>query len=307
MITSPGPAATNNSTTTAMLHSIKREPAGYDSIRPGLGRWLQAALRDMLGSLLAPIYRLYEHRLYGEACARPMPRHVGIILDGNRRHGLRQNITHPEEIYTAGANKLDELLEWCIELRIPAVTLWVLSTDNLKRKPEEVSGILAAVENKLIRLAKAPEIHRQKIRVRAVGHIQRLPDSTLAAITAAEAATKDYSGTYLTIAAAYGGRQEIVDAVKALLREQLQHHNSLPDAIDSVTPDAIGRFLYAPDLPDPDLIIRTSGEIRLSGFLLWQSAYSEFYFTDVFWPAFRRIDFLRAVRAWQQRKRRFGE
>ncbi len=263
-------------------------------------------MAGMSRSLLSLLYRIYERRLFEAAQAHPVPRHVGLILDGNRRHGRQKNLTDPEQIYTVGADKLDELLDWCFELGIPAVTLWVLSTDNLRRTPEEVSGILAAVENKLMRLAKDPQVHRQKIRVRAVGRLTLLPRSTLAAVAAAEAATKDYGGTQLTIAAAYGGRQEIVDAVKALLREQLEQEKSFGEAIDSVTPDSIGRFLYAPDLPDPDLIIRTSGEIRMSGFLLWQSAYSEFYFTDVYWPAMRRIDFLRAVRAWQQRERRFG-
>ena len=137
--------------------------------------------------------------------------------------------------------------------------------------------------------------------------LELLPPSTLAAVRAAEAATQNYRGMYLRIAAAYGGREEIVDAVKRLLQEQLAHNKSLAEVIELVTPEAIGRSLYAPDLPDPDLIIRTSGEIRLSGFLLWQSAFSEFYFTDVYWPAFRRIDFLRAVRAFQQRQRRFGK
>jgi short-chain Z-isoprenyl diphosphate synthase len=258
-------------------------------------------------SLLAPAYRIYEGRLLGQVLARPVPQHVGIILDGNRRYGRRHNLKEPRDIYGAGADKLDDLIEWCVELAIPAVTLWVFSTDNLQRKPEEISGILSAVESKLHALAKDPEIHHKRICVRTVGRLELLPSSTLAAVRAAEAATKDYDGMYLTIAAAYGGRQEITDAVQALLREQASQGRTLNDAIPTVTPDAIARFLYAPHLPDPELIIRTSGEIRLSGFLLWQSAYSEFYFTDVFWPAFRRIDFLRAVRAFQQRQRRYGQ
>ena len=142
--------------------------------------------------------------------------------------------------------------------------------------------------------------------MRAVGRLELLPESTVAILRATEAATKSHSGMCLTIAATYGGREEIVDAIQRLLGEQLSQGKSLADVISLLTPDAISRSLYAPDLPDPDLIIRTSGEIRLSGFLLWQSAFSEFYFTDVFWPAFRRIDFLRAVRAFQQRQRRFG-
>jgi short-chain Z-isoprenyl diphosphate synthase len=264
-----------------------------------------AAIR-LSRAVLAQVYRLYERRLLSQVGHHPMPRHIGLILDGNRRYGRQHNLTDPREIYAAGAEKLDDLLSWCADLTIPAITLWVLSTDNFDRRPEEVSGILAAVEAKLTMLAHDPRIHRRKVRVRAMGRLELLPKSTLAAVRAAEAATGDYDDMQLTIAAAYGGRQEITDAVQAFLRDQQQHGRALAEAVELVTPEAISRFLYAPDLPDPDLIIRTSGEIRLSGFLLWQSAYSEFYFTDVFWPAFRKVDFLRAVRAFQQRRRRFG-
>jgi short-chain Z-isoprenyl diphosphate synthase len=274
-------------------------------------RWLpvlrELRWRNLHLSAQSLIYRLYEHRLLAQVRALPLPRHVGIILDGNRRFARRHNLTSPQEIYTAGAQKLDDLLDWCVDLGLGAITLWVLSTDNFNRDADELSGILAAVENKLLALASDPQIHRQRICVRAVGQLELLPASTLAAVRAAEAATKGYEGMYLTIATAYGGQQEITDAVQSLLREQLAAGKTLEQAIALVTPDAIGPYLYSPDLPDPDLIIRTSGEIRLSGFLLWQSAYSEFHFTDVFWPAFRRIDFLRAIRAFQQRHRRHGQ
>jgi short-chain Z-isoprenyl diphosphate synthase len=257
--------------------------------------------------MLAPIYRVYERRLLRHVLTFPIPRHIGLILDGNRRFGRRANLNDPKDIYMAGANKLDDLLDWCFELAIPAITIWVFSTENHKRPPEEVTGILAAVEKKLKSLASDDQFHSRRIRVRAVGRLELLPPSTLAAVRTAEAATGDYNGMHLTIAAAYGGREEIVDAVRGLLREQLAQNKTLKEVVDLVTPEAIGRSLYAPDLPDPDLIIRTSGEIRLSGFLLWQSVFSEFYFTDVYWPAFRRIDFLRALRAFQQRRRRFGK
>jgi short-chain Z-isoprenyl diphosphate synthase len=257
--------------------------------------------------MLAPVYRVYEHRLLRHVRSFPVPRHIGLILDGNRRFGRQNNLRDPNDVYMAGANRLDDLLDWCIELEIPAITLWVFSTDNRKRPAAEVTGILAAVEKKLTLLARDSQFHRRRIRVRAVGRLELLPPSTLAAVRAAEAATKDYGGMHLTIAAAYGGREEIVDAVRGLLREQLAQNRTLSESIDLVTPEAIGRSLYAPDLPDPDLIIRTSGEVRLSGFLLWQSVFSEFYFTDVYWPAFRRVDFLRALRAFQQRQRRFGK
>ena len=260
-----------------------------------------------LGQAALPLlYRLYERRLLSQVRCDPMPRHVGLILDGNRRYGRRHNLTDPSQIYAVGAEKLDELLSWCAELTIPAITLWVFSTENFNRRPEEVSGILSAVEAKLTMLARDPRVHSRKVRVRAMGRLELLPKSTLAAVRAAEAATCAYDEMQLTIAAAYGGRQEITDAVRAFLRDQQQQGRALAEAAELVTPEAISRYLYAPELPDPDLIIRTSGEIRLSGFLLWQSAYSEFYFTDVFWPAFRKVDFLRAVRAFQQRRRRFG-
>jgi short-chain Z-isoprenyl diphosphate synthase len=257
--------------------------------------------------MLRPIYRIYETNLLRQVRRGSVPRHIGLILDGNRRFGRRNRLANLHDVYRVGADKLDELLEWCAELDIPAITLWVLSTNNLRREPNEVGCIMSAVERKLELLAIDGQIHRRRIRVRAVGRLELLPPSTLAAIRKAEAVTQHYDGMRLTIAAAYGGREEIVDAVRLLLRAQIAQGKPFEDVIETVTREAIGRWLYAPDLPDPDLIIRTSGEIRLSGFLLWQSAFSEFYFTDVFWPAFQRTDFLRAVRAFQQRKQRFGK
>src|SRR5579875_2994694 len=186
------------------------------------------------------------------------------------------------------------------------LTLWVFSTDNFRRPPAEISGIFAAVAAKLNRLARDPAIHERRVRVRAIGCLRLLPQPVLDAIAAAERATAGYDGMELNIALAYGGREEIADAVQALLNELTTKKMSLADAIQRITPEAIGRHLYTAGLPDPDLIIRTSGEVRLSGFLLWQSAHSEFYFTDVLWPAFRKIDFLRAIRSFQQRQRRFG-
>jgi short-chain Z-isoprenyl diphosphate synthase len=168
-----------------------------------------------------------------------------------------------------------------------------------------VSGIFAAIETKMSALAGDPQIHSRRVRVRAIGELTLVPGPTLGIIRAAEQATRDYTGMELTIAVAYGGRQEIVDAVRAALRDLDSEGTTLSEAIERLTPEAIAKHLYTAGLPDPDLIIRTSGEVRLSGFLLWQSANSEFYFSDVNWPAFRRIDFLRAIRAFQSRQRRF--
>jgi short-chain Z-isoprenyl diphosphate synthase len=252
------------------------------------------------------LYYLYTRRLAREIRGRPRPRHIGIILDGNRRHGRSLGIIEPRAVYGLGAGKLDEVLEWCVEFDIPTVTLWVFSTENFRRPPAEVSGILASVEAKLAALAEDPAIHRHRVRVRAIGCLAMLPAQVLNAIKAAERATHSYDGLELNIAVAYGGRQEIADAVRALLCRLAVEQVSLAEAIDEVTPETIARHLYTAGLPDPDLIIRTSGEIRLSGFLLWQSVHSEFYFTDVLWPAFRKIDFLRAIRAYQHRQRRYG-
>jgi short-chain Z-isoprenyl diphosphate synthase len=181
-----------------------------------------------------------------------------------------------------------------------------LSTDNFNRPISQVSGILAAIEAKMLALASDPQIHSRRVRIQAIGKLDRLPRSTVVAIQAARDATADYDGMVLTIAVAYGGRVEIVDAVRALLEAEQREGASLDEAIAHINVDAISRHLYMAGVPDPDLIVRTSGEVRLSGFLLWQSAYSEFYFSDVLWPAFRKIDFLRAIRAYQQRGRRFG-
>jgi short-chain Z-isoprenyl diphosphate synthase len=256
--------------------------------------------------LLRFLYWIYERQLLNQLKQRPMPHHVGIILDGNRRHARKRGLSDPCEIYQRGAEKLDDILEWCAELHIPAVTLWVFSTENLKRSQAEVSGILSAIEAKVGTLAHDPFMHQKRIRIQAIGRLDLLPESVVAAIRAAEIATAQYDLMTLTIAVGYGGREEIADAVRSFVKMQAQKGASLSEVIERITPEAIACHLYAADLPDPDLIIRTSGEIRLSGFLLWQSVHSEFYFTDVLWPAFRKVDFLRAIRAYQARNRRFG-
>jgi short-chain Z-isoprenyl diphosphate synthase len=251
-------------------------------------------------------YHLYERRLNRAVAGGAMPRHVGIILDGNRRHGRRMGITDPAQLYRGGADKLDDVLSWCDDLRIGTVTLWVCSTDNLGRGEAELAGIFAAVEAKLAELADAPEVHRRRVRVKAIGQLDRLPDSTLRSIRAAEEATRSYDAMALNIAIAYGGRQEIVDAVIEFLRDAEAQGAGLREAMGRLTPTSLEAYLYTAGSPDPDLIIRTSGEVRLSGFLLWQSVHSELYVSDVNWPAFRKIDFLRAIRAYQERQRRYG-
>ncbi|MBS0560299.1 MAG: di-trans,poly-cis-decaprenylcistransferase [Proteobacteria bacterium] len=265
-----------------------------------------AALDAVRRALLAPLYRAYEHSLAAALAEGPMPRHVGIILDGNRRFGRARGLTDFASIYAMGAAKLDDVLAWCADLRIPMVTLWVCSPDNLARPEQEVSGILRAIEAKMAALAADPAVQRLGVKVEVIGRLDLLPPELLAALDAAKRATAGNARMTLTIAVGYGGREEIADAVRGMLHGFTAQGLTLHEAAQRVTPEAIRANLYVPDLPDPDLIIRTSGEVRLSGFMLWQSAYSEFYFTDVNWPEFRRIDLLRAIRSFQMRDRRLG-
>jgi short-chain Z-isoprenyl diphosphate synthase len=253
------------------------------------------------------LYQLYEHRLHRQIRAGPMPKHVGLILDGNRRYARKQGFPDPGRAYRMGAQKLDEVLLWCNELGIPAVTLWVCSTENLKRSRAEVSGILGVVEAKIGALAQDPWIHQRRVRVKAAGRLSLLPPSIVAVIRKTENATAEYDAMTLTIAVAYGGREEITDAVRDLIRAKVRDGLGLDELAEHITPATIDQHLYTAGLPDPGLIIRTSGEVRLSGFLLWQCVHSEFYFTDVYWPEFRKVDFLRAIRSFQQRTRRFGQ
>ena len=248
-------------------------------------------------------YRLYERRLAAELADGPMPAHVGVILDGNRRFARERGLPGPTEGHVAGARNIDVFLDWCLDAGIPYVTLWLLSTDNLERDDEEVAGLLSVIEETVERLGSAEE---RGLRVTAVGALDLLPEETRQALARAEAATTHHDRLRLQVAVGYGGRQEITDALRSLLHARAAQGASLAEVADALRPEDIGDHLYTTGLPDPDLIIRTSGEVRLSGFLLWQSAHSEFYFCDTYWPEFRRVDFLRALRDYQRRTRRFG-
>ncbi len=252
------------------------------------------------------IYRLYTRRLDDEVRAGRLPHHIGLILDGNRRFAREMGFLDVVEGHRRGADKVEEVLNWCEDLGIRMVTIWILSTENLSRPPDELSALLGLIERKLREAAVDPKIHRKRLRIRAIGRLEMLPASMQEAIRVAEEATRDYDSVFLNVAVGYGGRQEIADAVASLMRERADQGQELAALADEVTPDLIGKYLYTYELPDPDLIIRTSGELRLSGFLLWQSAYSEYYFCDAYWPSFRKIDFLRAIRSYQQRERRYG-
>ena len=258
----------------------------------------------MLKNLL---YRVYERQLLNDVRRRPIPRHVGLIQDGNRRYAREAGLSEPREGYLLASVKTEEVLTWCAALGIPIVTLWWLSTENLTREPDEVATILQVIEQKMAEWMQGGLVQQLRIRVRPIGKLELLPASTLQILRDIDSTTQHHDRMLVNVGVGYGGRQEIVDAVRRYLGERFMQRDSPEEILRELTPEALDKFLYTYDCPDPDLIIRTSGEVRLSGFMLWQSAYSEFYFCDAYWPAFRKIDFLRAIRSYQRRERRFGQ
>jgi len=250
-------------------------------------------------TLRSLVYRAYERRLRAALAGAPRPAHVGLIMDGNRRWARAAGLASVSMGHQAGADHIDDLLDWCEELGIGHVTVFVASTENLARRGQ---GELDFLMNTIERRAATP---RAGWRLRVAGRLELLPDSTAHALKRAADQAPD-AGSCLTVAIGYGGRQELVDAVRSLLTDAAEAGTGTAELAATLTADDIARHLYTADLPDPDLVIRTSGERRLSGFLLWQSAYSELYFCDVYWPAFRRVDFLRALRSYAARQRRFG-
>jgi short-chain Z-isoprenyl diphosphate synthase len=247
-------------------------------------------------------YALYERRLRTQLAGLPVPRHVGLMLDGNRRWARQAGFEDVTEGHLAGARHIEDVLDWCSEAGVKHVTLWLLSTDNLRRPPDELESLLRIIAQVAGELCA----EGRPWRVRAVGALDLLPERTAAALKAAEESTADRPGLVVNIAVGYGGRQEIADAVRSLLLEHAAQGLTIEELADIVDVDRIGEHLYTAGQPDPDLVIRTSGEQRLSGFLLWQSVHSEFYFCDALWPDFRHVDFLRALRDYGNRQRRFG-
>jgi short-chain Z-isoprenyl diphosphate synthase len=245
------------------------------------------------------LYPAYEARLV-RRLPESLPRHVGVMLDGNRRwaKAVGRDTAHG---HRAGAANIEPLLGWCDEIGIEVVTLWLLSTDNLNRPASELEPLLAIIADAVDSLAD-----QRRWRLNPVGALDLLPSATAERLKAAAEATRDVDGMLVNVAVSYGGRREIADAVRSLLTSAAEQGLSLEQVAAEVDVDAISEHLYTRGQPDPDLVIRTSGEQRLGGFLLWQSEKSEFYFCDAYWPDFRRVDFLRAVRAYAQRERRFG-
>ncbi|BDO41415.1 isoprenyl transferase [Cellulomonas sp. NTE-D12] len=247
-----------------------------------------------------PLYGLYERRLAASLPRDRVPRHVGVILDGNRRWARSIGLSSATG-HRAGADKIAELLEWSEDIGVEVVTLWMLSTDNLSRDPEELGPLLEIIEDAVRNLAAT-----RRWRLQAMGALDLLPEQTARALKDAETATEGVVGLHVNVAVGYGGRHEIADAVRSYLRENAAKGASLDDLAADFDVQHIAAHLYTKGQPDPELVIRTSGEQRLGGFLLWQSAHSEFYFCEAYWPSFRKVDFLRAVRSYAARERRLG-
>jgi short-chain Z-isoprenyl diphosphate synthase len=258
---------------------------------------LGVGLRDLA-------YGIYERRLASSLVrsGAAVPGHVGVIVDGNRRWAKELGLVDPNHGHRAGARKIRDLLGWCDDAGVRLVTLWLLSTDNLSRPEPELAPLLRIIEGLVDDLA-GPE---GRWTIRIVGALDLLPAETARRLKEAAAGTEGRPGVEVNVAVGYGGRREIADAVRSMLQAHAAEGRSLEEVAELLDVEHISEHLYTRGQPDPDLVIRTSGEQRLSGFLLWQSAHSEFYFCEAFWPDFRRVDFLRALRAYAARQRRFG-
>ncbi|MGH3445083.1 MAG: isoprenyl transferase [Nocardioidaceae bacterium] len=257
-------------------------------------------MADWKSGVRRVLYPAYEARLRRRLPTEGLPKHVGVMLDGNRRWA-RAIGRDAGEGHRAGAANISPLLDWCEDLGVEVVTLWLLSTHNLERSSDEVAELLGIIENAVGELAA-----ERRWRLHPVGSLDLLPAETARSLKEAADGTQDVDGMIVNVAVGYGGRREIADAVRALLHEHASKGTSIEELAEILDVEHIAEHLYTKGQPDPDLVIRTSGEQRLGGFLLWQSAQSEFYFCEAYWPDFRRVDFLRAVRAYAQRNRRFG-
>ncbi|MGY2002176.1 isoprenyl transferase [Blastococcus sp. SYSU DS1024] len=248
------------------------------------------------------LIQVYERRLARALVGADVPRHVGVIMDGNRRWARAIGLEDVAHGHRRGADKIADLLGWCDDAGVQVVTLFMLSTDNLRRPESELNALLAIIEDVAVDLSRPG----RRWRIRSMGAREVLPARTVAVLERAERDTCDRPGATVNLAVGYGGRREIADAVRSLLSEHATRGTSLEELVEVLDVEHIAEHLYTRGQPDPDLVIRTSGEQRMSGFLLWQTANAEFHFTDVYWPDFRRVDFLRALRDYSARHRRFG-
>ena len=258
---------------------------------------------SVLSKLQYPLYPLYEARLKRELRGKKRPKHIAVMADGNRRWAREAGFEDISHGHRVGGAKIGELVRWSAEMDVDVLTIYLLSTENLQRTTEEVELLFDIISGVIEDLATED----YTCRVRLVGHLDLLPEDVAKRMREGAAATDTKHGLTVNIAVGYGGRQEIVDAVQSLIDDKAHAGVPATEMAAEITVESIGEHLYTSGQPDPDLVIRTSGEQRLSGFLLWQAAYSETWFTDIYWPAFRKIDFLRALRDYSQRSRRFGK
>ncbi len=252
--------------------------------------------------VLKPVYRVYEWYISRNLKPENMPKHIAIIMDGNRRYSKIMGNMEAIEGHRRGVNTLEKVLDWSIELGIEIVTAYAFSTENFNRPPKEVEGLMLLFQKEFEGIARNPKIHKNEVRIKAVGNLDLLPENVREAIRIAEESTASYKKRIVNIAIGYDGRMEIIDAIKKISKDVKEGKLEC----DDINEESVNENLYTAGLEDPNLIIRTSGEERLSGFLLWQSSYSELYFCDSLWPELRKVDFLRALRSYQERERRFG-
>lgn len=248
------------------------------------------------------IYKLYEWYISRNLKKENMPKHVALIMDGNRRYSRIQGNMDVIKGHEFGVDTLERVLDWSIDLGIEIITAYAFSTENFNRPQKEVEGLMNLFVKNFKRIVNHSKIHNNEVRVKVVGKLDLLPDSVREAIEEAEKATEHYDKRLFNIAIGYDGRLEIVDSIKKIVQDVKDGKLDVED----INEDVVSKNLYTEGLDDPNLIIRTSGEERLSGFLLWQSSYSELYFCESLWPELRKVDFLRAIRSYQQRERRFG-
>lgn len=253
-------------------------------------------------SILKPLYSVYEWYISRGLLPENMPKHVAIIMDGNRRYAKIQGDMNPIDGHKRGRDTLERFLDWCVDSGIEIITIYAFSTNNFERSQTEVEGLMNLFKENFEIISKHKKIKDNRIRIKAVGNLKLLPDDVRESINSAESSTSSYDNMLLNIAIGYDGRLEIIDAIKKISNDVKEGKLSIKD----IDEELVNKNLYTAGLADPNLIIRTSGEERLSGFLLWQSSYSELYFCDSYWPDFRKVDFLRALRSYQKREQRFG-
>ncbi len=276
--------------------------------------WYRVFYRETIYPIIRIIHKVYEELYIAlfEGSTRKMfvtsyggktpPQHIAIIMDGNRRFAKKLGLKVTQG-HVYGKDKVKDLARWCRELRIPIVTVYAFSTENFNRKKEEVDTLMKQFQIAFREFADDPDVHKYGVRIRAMGNISLLPEEVQESIRYAEEKTKNYNNFIFNVAVAYGGREEIIEGVKKIAREVKEGKLS----IDDIDEEVVSGSLYTSDLPDPDIIIRTSGEERISNFLLWQNAYSELYFTDRYFPELSKADLLKGMRAFLKRQRRFGK